>query len=120
MAKYWADHALTGDNSRERPYADIYPRLTTKSNTYTIHMRVQTLQKLNSDADMQPNSPPGQTWTEGSDVITGEYRGSETIERFVDPSNSNIPDYVTAGLTASPIGQFYRFRVVNAKQFAPQ
>ena len=38
-------HYLTGDNSRERIYATIYPRLTTKSNTYTVHMRVQNSRK---------------------------------------------------------------------------
>src|SRR5690606_481453 len=29
--KYWQDHALVGDNSRERPYTNIQTRLTTKS-----------------------------------------------------------------------------------------
>lgn len=49
-------HYLTGDNSRERPYATIYPRLTTKSNTYTVHMCVQPLKKVKSG--------PADIWTE--------------------------------------------------------
>ncbi len=40
---FWSNHLLTGDNLRERPYANIYPRLTTKSNTYTVHYKVQAL-----------------------------------------------------------------------------
>ena len=113
MQSYWQSHALTGDNTREKPYTDIYPRLTTKSNIFTIHMRVQTLKKLKTDADPT-------VWTENSDVVTGEYRGSETIERYVDPNNTSIPDYATAGLTAAPIGQYYKIRVVSTKQFAPE
>jgi hypothetical protein len=40
---FWTANALTGDNSRERPYNGLYPRLTTKSNTFTIHVRAQSL-----------------------------------------------------------------------------
>jgi uncharacterized protein (TIGR02600 family) len=120
---YWSQHALTGDNSRERPYADIYPRLTTKSNTFTIYMRVQTLQKLKTDADPR-------TWTENVDVVTGEYRGSETVERYVDPNDGRLtdgainfdyadPTYTTGGATPPLISQLYKFRVVSSKQFSP-
>ena len=35
IAKFWNACKLTGDNAREEPYGDLYPRLTTKSNTYT-------------------------------------------------------------------------------------
>jgi len=116
MASYWQDHALTGDNSRERPYADIYPRLTTKSNTFTIHMRVQTLQQTKTELATSPT-----TWTEGTDLITGEYRGSETVERYVDPNDSRLIDYVAApSVTPSvSLGSLYKFRVVSTKQFAP-
>ena len=37
--------SLTGTNLRDRPYATIYPRLTTQSNTYRVHFRVQALRK---------------------------------------------------------------------------
>jgi uncharacterized protein (TIGR02600 family) len=121
MVKYWEDHALTGDNSRERPYADIYPRLTTKSNTFTIHMRVQTLKQAHPPGDTVATD--WQTWREGTDLITGEYRGSETVERSIDPNDTTIPNYATT-LSANPgaanaISTHYKFRVVNTKQFAP-
>src|SRR6476469_4529658 len=49
---FWGSHDMTGDNARERPYAHIYPRLTTKSNVYTVHMRCQAIRKsANSKAD---------------------------------------------------------------------
>ena len=113
----WPTHYLTGDNSRERPYADIYPRLTTKSNTFTIHYYVQTLQKI-------VGSDPT-TWNESTDQVTGEYRGSTTIERYVDPGDPSLPDFTTgtAAITSSQTGTaldgFYKIRVVNNKQFAP-
>ena len=105
----WPTHYLTGDNSRERPYATIYPRLTTKSNTYTIHYYVQTLQKVTGSTPT--------LWNENSDVVTGEYRGSTTVERYVDPNNSTLPDFTTATTTA--LDNWYKFRIVSTKQFAP-
>lgn len=111
MRQYWESHLLTGDNSKERPYADIYPRLTTKSNSFTIHYRVQTLKKLGG----APNQ-----WREGIDLVTAEARGSRLIERYIDPNNTQIPNYSTAGGSpSSPLGQYYRFRVVSSKQFPP-
>lgn len=111
---FWAAHALTGENMRERIYTTLYPRLTTKSNTFTVHFRAQSLKKL-------PSSSLG-TWTEGKDAITGEYRGSTTIERFIDANNASIPNYAatpTSIPNMSPLDKFYRWRVVENRQFAP-
>jgi uncharacterized protein (TIGR02600 family) len=102
-------HYLTGDNSRERPYTTIYPRLTTKSNTFTVHYCVETLQKVTGSAPA--------TWDETRDQVTGQYRGSTTIERYVDPNDTTLPDFTTATTTA--LDAFYKFRVVSTKQFAP-
>lgn len=110
MGTYWDTRKATGDNSRERPYATVYPRLTTKSNTFTIHYRVQSLQKtLGGD--------PG-VWDENKDHVTGEVRGSQTIERFIDPNDAAIPDFAEASQT-TPISTFYRTRILQAKQFSP-
>lgn len=110
MDAYWNSRLLTGDNCRERPYATIYPRLTTQSNTYTIHFRAQALKKVR-------NSSPV-VWDEKKDRVTGEYRGFQTVERYIDPNDSQIPDYAIPGADV-PIGSFYKYRVVQAKQFAP-
>ena len=105
--------SLTGDNQRERPYSYIYPRLTTKSNTYTVHYRVQALKKV-------PNSPVG-TWNDATDKVNGEFRGSTTIERYINPNDTTIPDYPSdlSKIVSEPLSAKYKWRVVNTRQFAP-
>ena len=99
---WWAAHRMTGDNLRERPYATIYPLLTTKSNSYTVHIRAQAL-------------------AEGKNVVTGEYRGSTTIERYVDPADARIGGGEPDGIDpdTQSLEPLYRFRVVDTKRFAP-
>ncbi|MEZ0298733.1 MAG: Verru_Chthon cassette protein A [Candidatus Methylacidiphilales bacterium] len=111
MDSYWASHKLTGDNTREKPYANIYPRLTTKSNTFTIYTRAQTLKKVKGSTQ--------DIWTEGKDVITGEYRGSQTMERYIDPNDPSIEDYANTATTHTPISTHYKTRVIASKHFAP-
>jgi uncharacterized protein (TIGR02600 family) len=95
---------LTGDNLRELPYAQLYSRLTTRSDSYTVHVRVQVLQKL-------PRDPNQNVWNEGTDLVLGDWRGSYEIERYLDPA-------ATAPAAGQPLGP-YRFRIVSARRFAP-
>jgi uncharacterized protein (TIGR02600 family) len=95
---------LTGDNLRELPYAQLYSRLTTRSNSYTVHVRVQVLQKL-------PNDPNQDVWNEGVDLVKGDWRGSYEIERYLDPAAS-------APVAGQPLGP-YKFRIVSSRRFAP-
>jgi uncharacterized protein (TIGR02600 family) len=95
---------LTGGNLRELPYAQLYGRLTTRSNSYTVHVRVQVLQKLAHD-------PQQNVWKEGTDVVLGDWRGSYEIERYLDPA-------ATAPAAGQPLGP-YRFRIVSSRRFAP-
>lgn len=110
-------HRLTGDNSLERPYSMIYPRLTTKSNTYTVHVRVQTLKKS--------SNTPATLFKDGVDAVTGEFRGSFVIERYLDPATAgfysgttpvSFSSVVSSGNTGAQLGP-YKFRVVSSKQF---
>jgi uncharacterized protein (TIGR02600 family) len=109
---FWSNNAMTADNLRERPYAVIYPRVTTRSNVFTVYTRAQSIRK-------SPNTDP-EKFEEGKDQITGEYRGSTVIERFLDP---NDPALVSANYdpiatsTTRSLNTFYRFRVVNTKRF---
>jgi len=106
---WWDNFMLTGDNTREAPYGDIYARLTTKSNTYTIHYKVQALAKV-------PTTNPGQ-WVEGRDNVTGETRGSTTVERYIDLGNPNLPDFANP---ASPSAEsFYKIRTIGSTIFNP-
>jgi uncharacterized protein (TIGR02600 family) len=101
---FWTGKDLTGDDKKESPYNAIYPRVTTRSNTYRVHFWVQTLNpKLGRETP----------------IVTGEYRGSTILERYLDP---NIGVY---GTGSSPENEFpplsgnYRFRQIDHQQFAP-
>jgi len=119
---------LTGDNLRERPYSYIYPRLTTKSNTYQIHYRVQALKQTPI-----AHTSSYATWIDPAatgitDKVVGEQRGSAVIERYIDPGNTNIPDFAgqistngtsAFGQTTNVMDTYYSFRVFNVKKFTP-
>ncbi len=112
---FWTDHIGTGDNERERIYTTLYSRLTTKSNTYTVHFRAQSLvQTAQSKTDG--------TWTEGKDTVTSESRGATTVERYMDPGDATIPDYAngTNPFSKDLMGNHYRWRIVETQRFAPQ
>ncbi len=116
MATFWSNNTMTGDNLREKPYVDLYPRLTTKSNSYTVHFRVQVLQKL-------PGTPTTQ-WVEGKDQVGSEYRGSAEIARYLASTDPLLPDYATV-MASSPssaalnLDNHYRYRIVSTKRFSP-
>lgn len=103
LSTFWRAHKLTGDNSLERPYSHLYPRLTTRSNTYTVHLRVQSIRQT---ASADPTS-----FREGRDVVNGDFRGAFIIERYLDP---NLQEFKNDNDQLGP----YRFRVVSSKQFA--
>jgi uncharacterized protein (TIGR02600 family) len=112
-AWYGNDFALVGDNTRERPYANLLGRLTTKSNTFTVYYTVQALKS--------PPSVPAGTWNEERGVILSEYRGSTTIERYLDPNDATIPDYAAdlPKIDSDPLDRHYNWRVLQNSRFAP-
>lgn len=109
MEVFWKSQALTGENVRERLYGSLYQRLTTKSNTYTIHYKVQSLKK-------SPNTPSN-VWQENRDTVAGEYRGSTTIGRYINPDDPGIPDYAVSPNSADTLDLFYKWRVISNNQF---
>ncbi len=115
MTAFWSAHQLTGDNLRERVYTTLYPRLTVRSNTYTVHFRVQTL--------CPPKTAATGTWTEKRDSVIGEYRGATVIERFISPDTA-VPDYAKDAANSTLAGDktldsFYKWRVIRNTQFNP-
>ena len=112
IRQWWDRHRLSGDNTLEQPYGNIYPRVTTKSNTFKVHMTVQALQKVRGTNH--------HTFELGKDQVVGEYRGSAVIERFLDPNDEKIPNYLDESQesSAESLEKLYRYRVVNVKQFA--
>ena len=124
MATFWSQHTLTGNNVRDKPYVDTYPRLTTKSNTFTVHVCVQALKK--SAATAQGGFTDPQSTLNAKDVVLGEYRGSTTIERYIDTNDTTkpLPDFAQVAVSnpsssALNIDQYYKFRVIETKRFAP-
>lgn len=115
MKTFWQNHAITGENVRERPYSNIYSRVTTRSNTFRVHVRAQAIKKARSTAP--------DTYDSTKDAVLSEYRGSTVLERFIDPTNSAspIPDYAQSPnpLGEEPLDTFYQFRTVETKRFAP-
>ncbi len=109
MTAFWNSHRFTGENLKERPYTTIYPRLTTQSNTYTVHVRAQALKKVPGTSATQ--------WEEGRDQVLSEYRGHSTIERYVDPQDPALPDFATD--PSETLGPYYRFRTLTTKKFSP-
>lgn len=110
--KYWQDHALVGDNSRERPYTNIQTRLTTKSNTFLVHYRAQVIKQSRRESGNEYGE-----WRPGTDSVQAEYRGSSLVERYVNPDANDIPDFATGSIDG--LDKFYRYRVVNPRRFSP-
>ncbi|MBL9114814.1 MAG: Verru_Chthon cassette protein A [Verrucomicrobiaceae bacterium] len=110
MRDFWFKHSLTGDNAKERPYTNIYQKITTKSNVFRIYFKSQTIKKAKS-------LPPNELDTT-KDTVTAEYQGSALIERYLDFKNDVYPDYAKRGLSELSLENFYRYRVIDMKQFA--
>ena len=108
------DFALVGDNTRERPYANLYSRVTTKSNTYTVYCTVQSLK----NAQPQTDTAQG-IWNEATGAVTGEYRGSTIIERYLDSNSKTFPDYLNNPNILTSLEPYYKWRVLETRQFAP-
>jgi uncharacterized protein (TIGR02600 family) len=115
MTQFWQGHKITGENVRERPYSNLYARLTTRSNTFRVHVRSQVLKKARS-------TDPA-IFDATRDSVLSEYRGSSLIERYIDPSDTDhpLPDYATGGspFNNPPLDTFYQFRIIETKRFNP-
>lgn len=113
MNSFWDFRGITGENLRERPYANLYGKITTQSNTFRVHFRAQVIRKARSSLPTE--------FDPAKDAVLSDYRGSSVIERRIDPLDSRIPDYASRGAAAlnTPLDNFYNFRVLETKRFAP-
>jgi len=113
MESFWEDHSPTGDNSRERPYANLYPRVTTKSNVFRVHVRAQTVRK--------GRGTPVDEFDPDRDTVVSEYRGSTVLGRHLDPNTPGIPDYLNdiSAIGGESLDRYYQFRVIHSKRFDP-
>lgn len=102
---------LTGDNLRESPYGQLYPRLCTRSNVFKVHFRVQLLGKSRSTVAHE--------WDIQRESIKAEQRGAMVIERFLDPNDRTVPDLATSIPPGVALDDFYRYRIVSREPFRP-
>ncbi len=114
------DPVLTGDNSREAPYNQIYPRVTARSNTFQVHYKVQSLKQK-----------PGATASAGATdwfSVQGEYQGSAVIERYLDPTDPRLTSAYLGAMETETIGAGgyaggglppYKWRILLNRQFVP-
>lgn len=111
LASFWSNKRTTGDNSREAPYSTLLPRLTARSNTFTVHVTAQAL---------VGNQPDG-GWREGRGSVASEWRGSFPIERYIDPNDARFdggsaPDFLSGTISVEP---YYKFRLLGETRFDP-
>lgn len=117
---FWKNCTLTGDDQRESPYNRLYPRVTTRSNTFRVHFWVQTLNPKGLSAQGTP--------TNAAPIVTGEYRGSMLVERYLDP---NLATYGTGNGSGTGVSvdgpnatypfmnTYYKYRKIELRQFSP-
>jgi uncharacterized protein (TIGR02600 family) len=108
---FWPKNLLTGDNSRERPYSNIYSRVTTKSSVFTVHIRAQVLRKSVAGGPAQ--------WDEDRDKVVSEFRGSSVVERYLDAADPDLPDFSKVADGSATLDTNYRFRIISTKRFDP-
>lgn len=99
----------TGDNARESPYAQLYPRLCTQSNVYRVHYRVQLLRKSRATLPA--------TWDDANDHVIVERRGSDVIERRYAPPD--VPVDPATNDAAPSLHTQQSFHVVARERFTP-
>ncbi len=112
---YGDDFALVGDNTRERPYANVYPRLTTKSNTFTVHYRAEVLRSPKAKVAIEPTVFDT---AKGGEVIAS-FRGSTTFERYLDPNDPRVSAKDPAANDTPSLESIYRYHVLSTKEFSP-
>jgi hypothetical protein len=103
--QFWTSHRLTGDNTKERPYSDLYSRLTTRSNVYRVHYIVETLEKA-------ARSTPSDTVDPVRDRVTARVQGSRLLRRHLDHRRADLPDYLS-DTNPKPLDAFYEWSVEN-------
>lgn len=105
MEAFWSRHRLTGDNSKERPYAHLYSRLTTRSNSYRVHVVAQSLVKT--------RSTPVDSFDSRRDKVVASVRGSVLMTRQLDLSHPALPDYQAPAAADQhpPLDRFYRWHI---------
>lgn len=106
VAAWWRTRRITGENLKERPYANLHARLTARSNVFRVHILAETLQQARS-------ADPGR-WLEGRDRVTSRWMGSALVECHLRAGD--FPADPEEPAVSSP-GLLYSWRVSRVQQF---
>lgn len=97
---FWDRHRLSGDNTLERPYAGLYSRLTTRSNAFRLHYRIQIVDKDPAVA--------ADLFEPTKDQIVEDKQGAKVIERILDNSTRAANIFAEGRFKRRPrLEQFY-------------
>lgn len=111
IKEYWDTHRLTGDNMKERPYAHLYSRLTTRSNAFRVHFVAQALKKA--------RSTPPDVFNATKDSVVATTRGNALLRRQLNVNDPDLPDYQKkpepTDPPLKPLDDFYRWRCESMK-----
>lgn len=107
---FWDNHLVTGDNTRERPYTNILPRVTTQSNSYRVYVWAEALRK---GRESEPDF-----FDRDIDSVVSRMRGSTLIERYIDPNDPDIPDFTESANASRTLDEFFQFRILETKRFS--
>ena len=100
LAAWWQRHRLTGDNSRERPYARLLPHFTARSNVFRVHFIAESIKGSGHH-----------TYHPERDRITSQRRGSCRIQRQLDTCDPSIPDFAGSGAASASLRHHYRWQI---------
>ncbi|MDG2124989.1 MAG: Verru_Chthon cassette protein A, partial [Verrucomicrobiales bacterium] len=110
---------LSGDNVREAPYAHLYPKITARSNSFTVHVRAQVITKVRSSLPT--------AFDPKRDRVDGEWRGSFGLRRQLDPTDDRIPDYAVKTLSSlgsangePTLDELHQIHITNVRRFNPR
>lgn len=110
MEAFWGRHRLTGDNSRERPYAHLVPKLTVRSNVFRMHFKVQKLAKTRTS--------PVNEFRPGKDRELATVQGTALLRRSLDTNHPELSRAQDRGgaLALGSLHPFYRWKVEEFRQ----
>lgn len=117
MPDFWETNSYTGDNVREKPYANLLAKLTTKSNSYSVHVVAQALKKGSGSA------ASAAVYGLKADRVTAEWKGTFVVERFLDPNDPQLPDFAGEASLADWTNakyngdSYYQTRVLQVREW---
>ena len=114
MVQFWQTHRQTGDNVKERPYANLYPRLTTRSNTYRVHVVAQSLRKNREERlkNLPARSRATRSWPNTAARTSSSARSIRPT-----PTSRTTPIAVAQPAQEyDPLDKFYYYRISQVKQ----